>query len=299
MTDIYLGIAAMVVLGLLCFHATRRISSRWPKWVHDSIALVTVLLILAYIHSFWNDSRLTLILPYSNLIIVGNWFLPLAGVLAGLVWERITERSSRRWVSIVLLFGVGTYSTLSPVLGQPPVCRNQWEGNLCLQSTTSTCSPAAAATLLRLYGIEATEQEMAELCLTRQGTTWMGLYRGLKLKTEGTDWDVQIIHFDASSADYVPRGPMVLTAMLTSDSERMEAYQGEWGWIPGVSHSVVFLNQTRSGSFRMVDPTVGIENWTSEDVRTLWCGQGMRLVRRGSVGPATPLDELVSLAWGG
>ena len=34
---------------------------------------------------------------------------------------------------------------------------------------------------------------MAELCLTRRGTSWMGLYRGLKLKTEGTPWKVEMV----------------------------------------------------------------------------------------------------------
>ena len=78
-----------------------------------------------------------------------------------------------------------------PLLGRTPACSERWdELGTCLQTTDYTCSPACAATLLKKYGIAATEQEMAELCLTRRGTSWQGLYRGLKLKTAGTDWDV-------------------------------------------------------------------------------------------------------------
>ena len=107
MTDIYLGIAGMVLLGLGSFHATRKMATDRPNWLYDVLALLTVLLLLAYIRWCWNAPRLTQILPYSNLIIIGNWFLPLVGVLAGLVWGRFTERTARRWVAIVLLFGAG------------------------------------------------------------------------------------------------------------------------------------------------------------------------------------------------
>src|SRR5260221_7046371 len=44
-------------------------------------------------------------------------------------------------------------------------------------------------TTLFRSGISATEQEMADLCITRRGTYWQGLYRGLKLKTAGTLWE--------------------------------------------------------------------------------------------------------------
>lgn len=298
MTDLYLGIAAMVILGMASFHATRRLVSDCPRWVYDVLAVLTVLLLLVYIRWWWNDPRLTLILPYSNLIIIGNWFLPLIGVLAGLAWGRLANWSGRRWATIALLFTVGTYSTLSPVLGKPPACADQWEGDLCLQSTDSTCSPAAAATLLRHYGIPASEQEMAELCLTRGGTTWLGLYRGLKLKTEGTPWDVEMIQVAPASAEQLPQGPMILCAMLDPQSASLEDYQGEWGWIPGVPHSVVYMHQARDGSFRMVDPYVGVENWSRKDVNVLWQGQGIRLIRRGTSDPVFSLDQFAVLALG-
>jgi hypothetical protein len=68
-----------------------------------------------------------------------------------------------------------------------------YEG-ICLQSTGYSCAPAAAATLLHRYGVKATEDEMATLCVTRgggirsAGTSDAGILRGLrhKLQERGT-----------------------------------------------------------------------------------------------------------------
>lgn len=298
MIDIYLGFAGMFILGLAGFHAARRMASGWSRWMSNVAALLTVLLLLAYIRWWWNDPRLTLLLPYSNLIVIGNWFLPLIGVLAGLTWARLARRNPRRWGALLLLFGVGSYSTLSPVLGHSPTCTNQWEGDRCLQTTGSTCSPAAAATLLRRYGIDTSEQEMAELCLTREGTTWMGLYRGLKLKTEGTPWDVEIIDLASAANGRLPHGPLILCAMLEPGTPWAEDYEKEWGWIPGVPHSVVFLQRTPDGLYLMADPFAGVETWTQQDVDVLWHGQGIRLVGRRFDDSASPLDRITALAFG-
>jgi hypothetical protein len=58
---------------------------------------------------------------------------------------------------------------------------------MCRQTSDSTCSAAAAATLLRHFEIKSSEGEMAELCRSGHfGTSLHGIYRGLRLKTDGT-----------------------------------------------------------------------------------------------------------------
>ncbi len=48
---------------------------------------------------------------------------------------------------------------------------NQWKGDVCLQSSESSCGPAAAATLLHHFGIDASELEIAQASFTtRRGT---------------------------------------------------------------------------------------------------------------------------------
>ena len=49
--------------------------------------------------------------------------------------------------------------------------RDKCEGEVCMQSTFSTCGPSSAATLLRLSGQAASEREIARESLTSRGGT--------------------------------------------------------------------------------------------------------------------------------
>jgi hypothetical protein len=240
-------------------------------------------MLFAFIRFAWYQARLTNLLPYSNLIILGNWF-PIAGAaMAGLASHRVPGTVWRRVACVCGLLGATTYSLVWPFLGAVPQCENVWTvDGICLQTTPSTCTPASAATLLRLHGISATEQEMAELCLTREGTTWQGLYRGLKLKTNGTEWDVEILQCD--SEDLLARAsqPLLLTVGLPEDTaNNVRTAAAEWGWKPGVGHSVVALQRSPLGRLVVADPAPGIgrEEWTKDDVQYLFRGTAMRLVK--------------------
>ncbi|RBP47429.1 peptidase C39-like protein [Roseimicrobium gellanilyticum] len=62
----------------------------------------------------------------------------------------------------------------------------KWKDGVCMQSTTSTCGPASAATLLKSMGIEVTEKELAtEAFTTSSGTeNW---YLNHALQRRGID----------------------------------------------------------------------------------------------------------------
>jgi hypothetical protein len=284
MTDLYLGILLMVALGAAAFAATRRLANFGPAWLYDAAAFVTVALLCSYIWWVWDDVRIAHWLPYSNLIIVGNWFLPMLGVLAGLVWRRFPQSRARQCAATLMLFAAGLYSTVNPVLGEAPICQNDWErlgrGRCFLQTTDATCSAAAAATLLSLHGIATDEQEMADLCLTREGTTWKGLFRGLSLKTEWTPWQVTV--FRGTPADLHDPGsyPVLVCAELRPDAPGKEIYREEYGWIPGTPHSVVVLGRTHDGTYVVHDPVAGREYWDEDELRLLWTGSAVRLVPR-------------------
>lgn len=49
--------------------------------------------------------------------------------------------------------------------------KDKWQGNACLQSTASTCGPASVATILRHFGISATEREIARSAFSYEGGT--------------------------------------------------------------------------------------------------------------------------------
>jgi hypothetical protein len=283
MADIYWGFAVIGLLAAGVFAFSFWLTSRLSRAVCDGIALLVVVGIFTYIRFLWYQPRLTTILPFANLVVLGNWFPISAGALGGLAWHRVPGRRVRKGLFVGALTGASIYSVFHPVLGMNPECRDEWMRDVCLQTTPSTCSPACAATLLRMHGISATEPEMAELCLTRRGTTWMGLYRGLKLKTAGTAWDVEAISCDADDLLRAKQTPLILSVGLPLVG-RDEEHAGldDWGWKEGIGHSVILTRHCRNGRVMMVDPTPGVgnEEWTREDVKRLFRGTALRLVKR-------------------
>lgn len=280
MGDIYLGLLILVVFSTVTFGVGRAIGRRVSPRTVNGLSLLTVVVLLAYIACVWDKTLLVGLLPFSNLIVLGNWFPLEASFLGGLASTQFGMPAWRRGLTVVGLQLAGIWVVLFPLLGVAPQCGNVWSEDICLQTTKQTCSAASAATLLKLHGIDATEQELAELCLTRRGTNWMGLYRGLKKKTAGTDWDVEVF---TGSADKLRtlNSPAILSVGLASEAQADRFYQAELGWRPGMRHSVVLLGfVTDLVEIGEPTPDVGRERWTSRDLQELYLGQGMRLVRR-------------------
>jgi hypothetical protein len=287
MSDLAVGYAVIAGAALGSFLVTGH-AARWhARRAIDLAAFVVVAALFAYIRWLWYDPRLAHWLPVSNLIVVGNWLPIFAAALAGLVWSRAGLSPLRRTGVVSALAAAGVVAAVWPLLGRTPLCTVHWDKlDTCIQTTRFTCSPACAATLLKRHGIAATEQEMAELCLTRRGTSWQGLYRGLKLKTAGTEWDVEVCQ---EPVDVVLRqygGPMILSVGLAAgtpaDRAMAQELTREFGWVPGVNHSVV-LESVRSGGIVVIaDPSqeMSREHWDREMLTTLWRGTALRLVRR-------------------
>lgn len=286
MQDLYLALAIMGVISFTCCVLTLRFTRNLSAWRCDLLALLTVGALAT--HIFWMRDAVwwTELLPYSSLVVLSNWVAPVAGILSALAWRRLEETAGRlrRVAAFGLLTLVAGYVTIHPLMGQTAEQlsqTDQWEHGVCLQSTQYTCSPAAAATLLNHYGIETSEKEMARLCLTREGTTWQGLYRGLKLKTSRTPYDVEV--FDRKTLADLDRhstDPLLLCVELKRDAVVSSLYTEEFGWIPGQPHSVVLFGFTKSDLLEVGDPIHGRERWSTKDLQLLWHGLGLRLVRR-------------------
>lgn len=328
MSDLILGLALMAITSGILFILGCWLGRTLTKLKAMLSAIAVVVGVLAYVALLSDSLLLTVILPYSNLVVVGNWIPLLTSFLAGLAWSLIPRQQADssgevEWVSreaeselpvspsliegtgglssrsgppvsvavqlrrlavVGLLQVVGWVAVVRPLWGTSPRCQDRWEGDICVQTTDSTCTAACAATLLKAHGIDASEQEMATLCLTRNGgTLWQGLYRGLKLKTAGTPWDVAIVHgsFDVLRA-LDDRNPAILAAGIPRNGKAARIYTERYGWTPGEWHSVLFFNFRGNGLVAMGDPTPGIgrENWSEDDLRILWVGRGMRLVPR-------------------
>jgi hypothetical protein len=307
MNDLILGLWLLAGLSVALFFLGSWLGRTLPVRLAIASGIATCVALGAYTARLGDDVLLARLLPVSNLIVVGNWIPPLLSLLGGLAWsllprqdpepphdrpldppgERPTRRASRgllvrRWALVLSLQAVGWFAVLRPIWGSPPRCRDRWEGDFCVQTTDATCTAACAATLLRAHGIEATEQEMADLCLTRRGTLWQGLYRGLKLRTAGTPWEVEIVHGPFDRLRSRGDGPAILEVGIPRRARVARIYTERYGWAPGEWHSVLFFGFRGDGRVAMGDPSPGIgrEEWTVDNLRVLWDGRGMRLVRR-------------------
>lgn len=280
---IHWAIGFQLVVALVVFLGLTRLASRLPTQWHNLAALCTLLLLVAFIKFGWDQLWLTRLLPVPNLIVLGNAFPALTALLAAIVWQRLAEHPGRRRIAMGLLALTACISVVKPMWGETPRCGHAWTADgICLQTTDATCSAACAATLLAAHGIPATEQEMAELCLTRAGTTWMGLYRGLKLKTAGTDWDVEVAELTPGELLALPPGPVILRVGLDQRKGPHAQLAADMGWREGLGHSVTFHGVAPGGYLQIGDPTPTIrrELWDSDELRAVWRGQTVRLVPR-------------------
>lgn len=85
----------------------------------------------------------------------------LIGVAGGVVATLLP-----RGLLFLPLLGVAAFSIapiIKPFIGPIPsgTLRNVWRGEVCLQSAPSTCGAASTATILKHYGVDATESELA------------------------------------------------------------------------------------------------------------------------------------------
>lgn len=283
MGDLVLGYCIIATLAIALFSFTVGAVRDWSARACNIAAVAVVALLFFYIRTIWYDVRLAELLPYSNLVVIGNWLPLFMAVLAALAWQRTRNTRLRQRMALGELGLAGILAAVFPLLGSLPDCGSHWDKlGTCLQTTQQTCSPAAAATLLKKHGIEATEREMAALCLTRRGTTWQGLYRGLKLKTHGTNWDVEVFRCEADDLARHTGSPLLISVGLDQTSLRDTDYTRELGWIPGVSHSVVLERFSTGGAAVIADPSQEMtrEHWDAETLRTLWRGYAFRLVPR-------------------
>lgn len=259
------------------------------------LQFVAVSLMLGYLALLWNRPVLASWLPTSGLIIVGNWLPVWGSFFLGMYFQSQGVCFARRALIGAVTLVLVAYSGLAPILGDPPDVANQ--GSLGdafqYQTTPYTCSAACAVSLLRLHGVEATEAELAQLCLTRQGTHWMGLYRGMMLKTAGTEWTVTVEEIDKNSV-YLLGSPGILA--LDVDTSVFPEYV-DHGFNSEVGHSVVYLGRTSPTCLTVFDPSpdYGIEAWNARILACVKGGVALKLVRRdGASSPAGDIAEKIT-----
>lgn len=243
-----------------------------------ALSLVATFFFLLYFAGqlFWAR-----IVPLSAAIIYTNLAAVFAGLGAGWAWRMPGTPWWRRISLTLILSGAALVAILWPLLSMalrpPPEGQDQWSGPVALQTSWATCSPAAAATLLSAEGLPVSERDMIPLCLTdHDGTPTLGLYRGVKLVALRNNRQVEIT--DRSFARLLQEDDWpVLAAVRLPFGVDDPRFAQEWGWIPGMGHSVVVLSRTPGGEFVVADPAIGLELWSESKLKTLWQGNGLRI----------------------
>lgn len=284
MADLYAGIAILAVVSQFVLMATIWSTRNITKREATAVGVVVALLMLCYLRFIWKSSVLAEYLPYSSIVVLSNWFPPAAAFLAGITWTHGYGSKLRRVLFGGVLFATSCWSVASPIVGEPPACENIWDKHsVCRQTSRYTCTPAAAAMLLTWHGIPAEESEMAELCLTRKGTTWQGLFRGLTIKTRGEPYRVRVVECEWDELPDKLTGPAILSVGIDPSKPYPEVYTKHWGWMPGVRHSVMLRDIMPDGRFSIADPAVGAEYWREFDLQTLFRGRFLTLERTNAV----------------
>lgn len=292
MVDLYLSLGVMLTLCSFAAFAGAALQKRASRAMVVSAEVLVCLATVAYLNFLWDRPNLSRLLPFSSTIILGNW-LPIVGSFflgVCLKTERITVR--RRIVLAICMVAISGYSLTKPLLGKPPVCVPvMYDRTLDFQTTDQTCSAACAASLLRLHGISANEKELANLCLTRQGTHWLGVYRGLKLKTAGTIWDVVVEEVSTQSLFSGQQGPGIL-ALSFHVAESGHVSELQSGFKSDVGHSVLILKSHYPAFLEVFDPApdYGFETWNEDALASVRNGILLRLVPRDGTQAVVQID---------
>jgi len=189
---------------------------------------------LYYSHLFdsvaWFYSFRTL--PYTEFVIAGS------GLFAGVVnsWFGPDTLGNRAAVPVAL--GVLlTIPFVKPLLDPIDLDRlsEKCEGEVCMQSTHSTCGPSSSATILKLLGRTSSEKELARECFTSRGGTEIW-YIARAFERRGLHPNVQIQPLNRLS----PPSPAIAGVVLPG----------------GAGHFIAIMNAT-ADSITIGDPMKG------------------------------------------
>lgn len=283
--DLYFGVATGLLFSALSFCMARYLWKRSARRVHVLLSIAPLAIVGAHVLWLRDSLFLVKLLPFSNVVLIGN-VVPLSGwFLAGCAWEKLKDSRIRRTVAVASIATTGLYFWLLPLFSSGSSDGNLWKDGVCLQTREANCAPAAAATLLRYHGMDVNEPDLVQACLTSErGTSTHGLYRGMKLGTERTRWEAVWTRTQTPQSAEELSGyafPIMVSVMLKeSDVSEFPRYEKEWGWIPGALHYVVLYGVTSDGKVWVGDPAVGKEQWSFESLRLLWHGIVAKLVER-------------------
>jgi hypothetical protein len=150
------------------------------------------------------------------------------------------------------------------------------EHGVSIQSSSDTCSAAAAVTFLRHYGIHTTETNVIDLAFTKmgKGTDRLGLFRALKILTK--EYPELHVSIEKITAEELVKKN--IPALITVGVPKIPSTPGErdmvekYQWEAGVIHDVVFLgtDEKDPARVRIGEPQFGLEKWRIAHLKILF-----------------------------
>lgn len=188
----WLGIIS-VILAIAAFVLAYRFVIKMP------IKRRALFLIIALIAAI---PGVSFAMHYAHILPETSWyyqFRSIKGTELVMVYVGVTGGISAtflpRLLLILPLLGVLAFSVvpiLKPLIGPIPsnAFKDEWDGDVCLQSTSSTCGAASTATILKLLGVGAKESEIAAEAYSYTGGTeaWY-LARAARARGFDVDFD--------------------------------------------------------------------------------------------------------------
>lgn len=264
-------IAACFILQLLlagsAFFLGLRLS-RLPASKASLLALLAFALMLAFpLMRVWPVFSLSLLGPaFATLTEFTGMAMP-AALLFGIATPRLPRPADRKAVyALIVIAGVyfikAGWWMLSPGTGD--LGPTKWKGDVCLQTTDSTCVAASMVTLLKSRGVESTETEMAALGFVEPGggTTDTRAAWALERKLAAvgrTDLRVRYEH-------------MTLEQLIATPKPCMVALQ--WGFF--MSHMVCVMDANDT-TITLGDPLSGRRVLRVQEFVKEWKGETLRL----------------------
>ena len=281
MLDLWIAIIAMIAISIVLATLTAAYA---PRRREGQMLCLALILGSAFAFLFYSAGQLywTRLIPQSAVAVWANFTPLLVATAAGICWRLEKTPRWRRLVMTLSLACVSVAATFWPFINlamrPQPAGGDSWNGPVAMQTSWATCSPAAAATFLTAAGIPISESQMIPRCLTdASGTPTLGLYRGVKMIAAENGRELSVSDFDMTqlfNGDI--EFPILLMVKLPRSGVDDPRYANQWGWIPGMGHSVVALGRNERGLI-VADPAKGLEAWSIDDMKVLWHGDAIRL----------------------
>jgi hypothetical protein len=303
------GIFLITALSVLALLAGRHLRSELAV-VRTSGFVAALLVALFYAWAFSGRLGWASMIP-GSVMIWANLMPVLLSFAAGIASRTCGLAGWHRDATIAALLTLAVAYAVTP-FARPLLApiqlasQTDWRGDVCLQSHSSSCAPAAAVTLLRLAGVESRERTLASACWTsRQGTLPLGLYGGLAetarpfgarprvASADPNRWtangqlpNIALVRF----ADWGGTGPVRgLHHGPTSSLQRLLGPRGE-------GHAIVVLDRDSHGNWRIADPAFGKTTWSDQQFRDRFTGDAIYLDRKPANEEPKPDWEPRSLA---